>query len=260
MKTNPKYTKFFISLFLFVTVLTVLEIECYAQRTRQPIPPKFFVRYSNGKYGAVDKNNRVVIPFIYHDCRVINNDLFAVQNNDKLCSEYVIDSTQKVLTEPVFCEIDSFKRGKVFQSWNKTILAYTPDGVCLNTTEKQEKKGLFKMYLKNIENNEIYKRNTSIPIGTKVCELIFVSPNQYQYVAQEGSFVFIQRSRAITNLMDSVYLSLEEKRTPRHLSLRPFCVEVTKIMMRDTKTKEEKYVIGQWNCCFNWDAQIIELE
>ena len=239
----PKFTQIFIALFVLFMTLTVLQVQCYAQKKRRILPPKFFVKTQNGKYGAVDKEGKIVLPFIYHDCRLINNDLFVVQDSNKLCSEYVIDAKQKILTEPIFCEIDSFIRGKVYQYWNKTRLIYTSNGVCLTATEKHEKKGLFKIYLRNLATNEIYKHSTSIPINFIAMELIFVSPNQYQYKAQGGEFILIRRRTRAEQFNDN-YLSFSN-------GGYAFVVEIKKILIQNTKTKEEKSVIGNWICSFN---------
>lgn len=240
-----------ISVCFFVLLFAATMTEAYSQRKKPRTNTNDYVLATqNGKFGALDKQGKVVIPFVYHDMRLLNNNFFAVQDTDSLCTEYVIDVTQKILTEPVFCAIDSFIRGKVYQYWNGTRLIYTPDGICLTATEKHERKGLFKVYLRDSLTRKIYKPQEYLPDSVKKVELVFVSPNKYQYAALEGNFLFLYR-RCKPQEITNPYLNLDLARRYNNWDTPRLLIEIKTILIYDTKTESSKAVSRSCIATFN---------
>jgi hypothetical protein len=242
-KFMPKFTQIFIALFVLFMTLTVLQVQCYAQHRY------FIVTEQNEKFGVVDNEGKVILPFIFYDCRKLSNDFFVVRDTNELCSEYIVDSTRRVLTEPVFCGIDSFANGEVYQFWNKVKLVYTSSGECTSPKEKQNQKGIFKLFLKDSVTKSIYRPTAKIPVEVEKLELIIISPNSYQYKIQKGSFSFMPRRGYSKNMINNYLLFEPHERDT--VGLHPIHLKLTEILVLDTKANNETIVTGRWNYRFS---------
>ncbi len=247
MKIN---IKLFSCFFLLLFAIIIFQAHCQ-NKTADNFSNEVYISKEGEKFGLLDKGGVVVLPHIYHDIRRLNDYLFVVQDTDSLCSEYVVNANGKILTAPVFCAIDSFKRGKIFQSWNGTTLIYAPNGDCLSSTEKQEIKGLFKVFLMDSLTKQIYKPTTKIDGSVQKIELIFVSPNHYQYMGIEGKFIVIQR-RGCADKIKNNLVTIECTKRDGTLAMAEIVVEVYTIKMQNTKTKEEK-ILKRRDCNYRFN-------
>jgi hypothetical protein len=200
----------------------------------------FIVLKLNNKFGVLDVLGKPILPFKYHTIRQINDDFFVVQDYDSLCNEYVVNSKQELLTKAIFCQIDSFANGKVWQKWgNKHRLVYNTIGKCLSSQREQKQKGLFTWFLRDTKTKAIYSGYFRMALTTDEVEILLVSPNQYQYKVLEGTAYLMRRLRQkFTDKIDFT--------TNRLVKGWRVILELDKVLMINAET-QKKTILEQKN-------------
>jgi hypothetical protein len=193
----------------------------------------FIILQLDGKYGVLDIKGKTILPFIYQEIRQLENGFFIVKNTNGISNEYVVNTKGKRLTEPVFCQIDSFADGKVWQKWSNKTLLYNSQGQCLSSEKDIEEAG-FAVFLQDTKTKIFYSEHSQIPDTIKEFEVILHNSNQYQYIIIDGGITFRGgRSRHEIynnkiNFYDSDILHNRE------------WVLIERISIKNTKTGEEK--------------------
>jgi hypothetical protein len=202
---------------------------------------KFIILRKESNYGVLDKKGKVVLPFKYHKLRQIGNTLFVAQDVDNIDSEYVINTEQKILTKPVFYSIRNFSNDTVYQSWNKAILAYDTNGNCISSKEEQEQKELFMLFIKDIKTNKLHKLANLNRAKSDEVELVFISPNYYQYKSQAVKLSVPRWYPRPPVVIDKINFS-----TGQRFKYINFQFQITEIQMLNTQTDEKISLQGKW--------------
>lgn len=222
------------------------------------IPLKYDYNYYNGytnefvilrkrnKYGVLNTKGKTILPFKYHSLRQISNTLFVAQDNDNIGCEYVINAERKILTKPVFYAISSFKNDTVYQNWNKATLAYDTHGNCISSKEEQEQKELFMLFIKETKTQKLYQLKNLYKSKSDEIELVFISPNYYQYKSQAVTSLYFRRwyNRPVfTNKIDFS--------TGKRFKYGDLPFRVTEIQLFNPKINERIDLKGIWEYEFN---------
>lgn len=207
---------------------------------------EFIILHKKNKYGVLDKKGKTILPFKYHNLRQIGNTLFVAQDNDNIGSEYVINTEKKILTKPIFCAISSFKNDTVYQNWNKTALAYNANGECISSKEEQEQKELFMLFIKETKTQKLYQLKNLSKVKSDEVELVFISPNHYQYKSQAAILLYVRRWYNRPAVIDKINFS-----TGKHFKYVDFPLQITEIQMLNTQTSEKTALKGSWEYKFN---------
>ncbi len=198
----------------------------------------YIVLAKNRKQGVLDSKGKTILPFVYHEIRPLENGFFVVKDNSGISNEYVVNTRGKRLTEPVFCQIDSFADGKVWQNWSNKTLLYNSKGKCLSSEKDIEEAG-FAVFLQDTKTKILYSRYSEISDKIREFKVILHNSNQYQYIIIDGGITFRGgRSRHEIynnkiNFYDSDILFNRE------------WVLIERISIKNTKTGEEKLLDKQ---------------
>jgi hypothetical protein len=193
----------------------------------------FIILQLDEKYGVFDIKGKTILPFIYQEIRQLENGFFVVKDTNGISNEYVVNAKGKRLTEPVFCQIDSFSNGKVWQNWSNKTLLYNSKGKCLSSEKEGEEAG-FMAFLQDTKTKILYSQHSNIPDNIRDFEVILHTPNQYQYSIIKGEITF-RGGRSYREIIenkvhfyDSDFIHIRE------------VLSIEKISIKNTKTGEEK--------------------
>ncbi len=204
---------------------------------------EFIILRKKNRYGVLDTKGKTILPFKYHNLRQIDSTLFVAQDNDNICSEYVINTEKKILTKPVFYAISSFKNDTVYQNWNKAALAYDINGNCISSKEEQEQKELFILFIKETKTQKLYQLKNLSKVKSDEVELVFISPNHYQYKSQAAITLLRKWVKRVVNKINFRYYDVIKNIN--------FPVRITEIQMLNTQTSEKITLKGTWEYEFN---------
>lgn len=207
---------------------------------------EFIILRKKNKYGVLDTKGKTILPFKYHNLRQIGNTLFVAQDNDNISYEYVINTEKKILTKPVFYAISSFKNDTVYQNWNKVALAYNTNGECISSKEEQEQKELFMLFIKETKTQKLYQLKNLSKVKSDEVELIFISPNYYQYKSQAAKLLDVRRWYNCPIVTDKIDFS-----TGKRFKYMSFPLQITEIQMLNAQTSEKITLKGTWEYEFN---------
>jgi hypothetical protein len=141
-----------------------------------------------GKFGVANNKGIIIIPAIYNQLRHLYDDLFVVKDMDN-SGEYVINSKQKALCQPVFYNIDSISNDKVWQIWENKKIAYSLTGKCLECKEDTNFTG-YMAFLKDIRTNIIYSQTALISNKIKDFEVILINSQNEQFGVLKGNLTY----------------------------------------------------------------------
>jgi hypothetical protein len=141
-----------------------------------------------GKFGVANNKGIIIIPAIYNQIIHLYADLFIVKDMDN-SGEYVINSKQKALCQPVFYNIDSISNDKVWQICENKKIAYSLTGKCLECKEEPNFTG-YMAFLKDTRTNIIYSQATPINNKIKDFEVILINSKNEQFVVLKGNLTY----------------------------------------------------------------------
>lgn len=154
-----------------------------------------------GKFGVTNNKGTIIIPAIYNQLRHLYADLFIVKDMDN-SGEYVINSKQKALCQPVFFNIDSISNDKVWQIWENKKIAYSLTGKCLECKEDTNFTG-YMAFLKDTRTDIIYSQTTPISNKIKDFEVILINSKNEQFGVLKGNLTYVG-GRKIKKILNKI--------------------------------------------------------
>lgn len=193
----------------------------------------FIILQLDGKYGVLDIKGKTILPFIYQEIRQLENGFFVVKDNNGISNEYVVNAKGERLTEPVFCQIDSFADGKVWQNWSNKTLLYNSKGKCLSSEKEIEDAG-FVVFLQDTKTKIFYSRYSEISDKIREFDVILHTPNIYSYQVLQGHLT-CRGGRTFRKIIDS-----KIKFYDSDVILFTEVLNLEKLSIKNTKTGEKK--------------------
>jgi hypothetical protein len=209
----------------------------------------YIILEENKKQGVLDIEGKTILPFIYHEIRQLKNGFFVVKDTNGISNEYVVNAKGEHLTKPVFCQIDSFADGKVWQKWSNKTLLYNSKGQCLSSEIEVEEAG-FMVFLQDTKTKILYSQYSDISDKIREFEVILQTPNVYSYKVLQGHFTCRGGRRSFRMVIDNKINLYHSDSEPIFLN-REF-LNIDKLSIKNTKTNEEKILDKQLYYNFIW--------